>query len=290
MGVLYEHWRPDLNECFYVGVSWAAEKSRPYAMKNRNINHLKIQKELAAKGLQPEIRLVECSHLSFTELEQFETLQIAYWRNLIGNRLVNLLPGGNCFTSALGKIIQNRPEVLEKNRAAQKIVSSRPDVIQRRVEGSKKTRKARTPERIEEVRLSYQKAQNDPLTKAKRKETDSLPEVRAKRSAAQQNPETNKKRSANIKKALSSMTQEEKDRLFEKRSRAQKIAKNDPEYKRKNVETQKIIQLEVQNRPEVKAKKSASLILVASKRTPEQRSAMTKKGWETRRRNALKDK
>jgi hypothetical protein len=94
MGVLYEHWRPDLNECFYVGVSWTQEDTRPYTMKDRNYRHMNVQEELATKGLSPEVRLVECSHLSREDLGEFERLQIDYWRDLIGDRLTNIAKGG----------------------------------------------------------------------------------------------------------------------------------------------------------------------------------------------------
>jgi hypothetical protein len=94
MGVLYEHWRPDLNECFYVGISWAAEDARPWEMDGRNDDHISIQNELNEKGIFPEVRLVECEHLSRRELGALEILQIAYWRDLIGDRLVNKTLGG----------------------------------------------------------------------------------------------------------------------------------------------------------------------------------------------------
>jgi hypothetical protein len=94
MGVLYEHWRPDLNECFYVGISWAHEDARPWEMNDRGDDHILVQNELNEKGLCPEIRLVECEHLTRRELGAFEILQIAYWRDLIGDRLVNKTLGG----------------------------------------------------------------------------------------------------------------------------------------------------------------------------------------------------
>ena len=94
MGVLYEHWRTDLNECFYVGASWTNEDDRPYEMKDRGSDHVKIQNEIKDNGASIEVRLIECSHLSDDELDEFETLQIAYWKDLIGDRLVNKAKGG----------------------------------------------------------------------------------------------------------------------------------------------------------------------------------------------------
>lgn len=93
MGVLYEHWRPDLNECFYVGASWANEKKRPYEMFDRNPWHLAVQEELSAKGLEPEVR-IQAWDMPKKELLELEPLQIAYWKELIGDRLTNVAKGG----------------------------------------------------------------------------------------------------------------------------------------------------------------------------------------------------
>jgi hypothetical protein len=66
-------------------------------MDGRNYRHIEVQKELAEKGLSPEVRLVECAHLSKDELGEFERLQISYWKNLIGKRLTNIGHGGAGF-------------------------------------------------------------------------------------------------------------------------------------------------------------------------------------------------
>jgi hypothetical protein len=63
-------------------------------MDGRNYRHIEVQKELAEKGLSPEVRLVECAHLSREDLGVFERLQIDYWRDLIGERLTNMAKGG----------------------------------------------------------------------------------------------------------------------------------------------------------------------------------------------------
>jgi hypothetical protein len=93
MGILYEHWRTDTNECFYVGASWVNPETRPYEM-NRSGEHLRVQEEVKAAGGSVEVRLIECSHLSDDELDELETLQISYWKDLIGERLVNKSKGG----------------------------------------------------------------------------------------------------------------------------------------------------------------------------------------------------
>lgn len=95
MAVLYEHWRNDLNECFYVGISWSQEDKRPYDMYGREKNHLKVQEELKEKGLFPEIRIqATIDWMTKEELGELERSQIKYWKDLIGDRLTNISPGG----------------------------------------------------------------------------------------------------------------------------------------------------------------------------------------------------
>jgi hypothetical protein len=62
--------------------------------QSRSDDHLRIQKEIKAAGGSVEVRLIECAHLSDEELDELETLQIAYWKDLIGDRLVNKAKGG----------------------------------------------------------------------------------------------------------------------------------------------------------------------------------------------------
>lgn len=94
MGVIYEHWRPDLNECFYIGISWSAEDVRPYNMRHRNEKHLAVQRELNNLGLSPEVRVHEFKEIPLDCLGNLETLMIAHWRAHIGDRLTNITPGG----------------------------------------------------------------------------------------------------------------------------------------------------------------------------------------------------
>ena len=96
MGVLYEHWDPIINECFYVGASWTDEDLRPYDFSPRNKlgNYDKRVEQIRSLGKEPEVRLIECSHLSDEELDELEILQIAYWKDLIGDRLTNVAKGG----------------------------------------------------------------------------------------------------------------------------------------------------------------------------------------------------
>lgn len=94
MGVLYEHWRTDLNECFYVGISWQNPDTRPHELDNRSDDHIELQAQIKSARGSVEVRLVECSQLTRKELCELEKMQIAYWKYLIGYRLVNGTLGG----------------------------------------------------------------------------------------------------------------------------------------------------------------------------------------------------
>jgi hypothetical protein len=94
MPVLYEHWRPDLNECFYIGISWAQEETRPYDMGSRNYRHVIVQEELKSKQINIEIRIQKFADITLEKLCNLEKLMIAHWKQYIGNRLTNLTKGG----------------------------------------------------------------------------------------------------------------------------------------------------------------------------------------------------
>jgi hypothetical protein len=94
MPVLYEHWRPDTNECFYIGISWAMEETRPYEMKDRNYRHFEVQKELYSKNMAVEVRVQKFESIEKEKLQNIEILMIAHWRQYIGKKLTNIHKGG----------------------------------------------------------------------------------------------------------------------------------------------------------------------------------------------------
>jgi hypothetical protein len=86
---VYEHWRLDRDECFYVG---KGKGSRAYSMKNRNKHHQAICAKLSRIGSAFEVKIV-ASGLSEQEAFVLECEQIAFWRNA-GCDLTNLTNGG----------------------------------------------------------------------------------------------------------------------------------------------------------------------------------------------------
>jgi len=86
---VYEHWRTDKNECFYVGKGTG---NRAYKMKDRNIFHKAIQQKLSNLGLAIEIKII-FGGLSEQEAFDIEIARIVFWR-ADGADLANLTDGG----------------------------------------------------------------------------------------------------------------------------------------------------------------------------------------------------
>ena len=88
---VYEHWRPDLNQCFYVG---KGNTRRPFAFSKRarTAAHHKVQEELRKAGLSIEVRVIRTTQ-SDAEAASLEVERIAFWR-ASGAPLVNMTEGG----------------------------------------------------------------------------------------------------------------------------------------------------------------------------------------------------
>lgn len=87
---VYEHWRPDRGECFYVGKGKA---QRAHNMRQRNRYHKFVQKKLNRLGLCVEVKIV-ADGLEESEAFGLERERIAFWR-ADGADLVNLTDGGD---------------------------------------------------------------------------------------------------------------------------------------------------------------------------------------------------
>jgi len=86
---VYEHWRLDRDECFYVG---KGQGGRAYVMKNRNRHHAAIQAKVAREGSAIEVRIV-ATCLIEQEAFDLECERIRFWRNA-GIDLANMTDGG----------------------------------------------------------------------------------------------------------------------------------------------------------------------------------------------------
>lgn len=86
---VYEHWRTDRDECFYVGKGMG---SRAYKMNCRNRHHKAIQAKVIREGCAIEVRIV-ASALTEEEAFTLEIERIAFWRSK-NIDLANLTNGG----------------------------------------------------------------------------------------------------------------------------------------------------------------------------------------------------
>jgi len=87
---LYEHWRPDRGEPFYVG--YGSGRRANVLLRGRNRNHLGIQAKLSNLGMCVEVRIV-ASGLTLQDALSKEVALIAYWRAM-GMDLANISKGG----------------------------------------------------------------------------------------------------------------------------------------------------------------------------------------------------
>ena len=87
---VYEHWRPDTAQCFYVG---KGKLKRAFLLRRRdNLHHRRIVDKLARGGLKVEVRII-ANYLSEGGAFAIEIDRIAFWAAL-GVRLANNTSGG----------------------------------------------------------------------------------------------------------------------------------------------------------------------------------------------------
>lgn len=97
---VYEHWRPDRDECFYVGEGHGARANT--LGKSRNRHHRAIQAKLSRMGMCVEVRLVR-EGLVKDDARLLEIERIAFWR-ANGIAIVNMNAGGLGGTSPTAEV------------------------------------------------------------------------------------------------------------------------------------------------------------------------------------------
>jgi hypothetical protein len=120
---VYEHWRLDRDECFYVGKGM---KNRAYKMRDRNAHHQAIMAKLSREGSGMEVRMV-ATGLTEDEAFSFEIERIAFWRGL-GFDLANQTHGGD---GVSGLKMSNKAKA--KMSAAKIGKKQDPDAVARRI-------------------------------------------------------------------------------------------------------------------------------------------------------------
>lgn len=87
---VYEHWRPDTDQCFHVG---KGTRRRPWQASGRNRRHKGIQTKLRKNGIEFEVRII-VDGLTDEQAKKLEMERIRYWREL-GVDLANYTDGGD---------------------------------------------------------------------------------------------------------------------------------------------------------------------------------------------------
>ena len=107
---IYEHWRPDKNEPFYVG---KGRGRRAWSTKPRNPYYDNVVRKLATDGLCVEVKLV-VGELAAQQAYDLEIERIAFWRNA-GIRLTNMTAGGEGMLEPTDEL-RSRLSVISKSR------------------------------------------------------------------------------------------------------------------------------------------------------------------------------
>jgi hypothetical protein len=192
---LYLHLEEDTDEPFYVGMGDTA--TRPWDMDARSLDH---KERVEEHGVRVELTPVQ---LSWSIAGWWEKRWIKAFRDA-GYDLVNIADGGDGLSSRAAKEINSRPEVRAKHRETQ----SRPDVKARKSAGLKKAW-AEKPQDQKEIE---QQTRTAAVIAA-----HSRPEVKANTILGQNRPETIAKKRANTIAQFENYTQEDIDRMTEKR-------------------------------------------------------------------------
>jgi hypothetical protein len=120
---VYEHWRLDRDECFYVG---KGKGSRAYKMRDRNRFHTAIVQKIQRDGFAVEVKIVS---FGLTEEDAFalEKERISFWRNA-GADLANATNGGDGVSG-----LKMSAEARLKMRNAKLGTKQSPEMIQKRI-------------------------------------------------------------------------------------------------------------------------------------------------------------
>ena len=194
---VYEHWRLDRDECFYVG---KGHGGRAYKRSGRNSHWTNIVAKLERIGSGYEIRLV-ATNLSEEEAFAIERERIAFWRDIVD--LANMSDGGEGLANPTEEI---RIKISAAHKG--KIVSEETK-SKLRIARSKRETLDATREKLRQARIG--KNHSD--------------ETRAKQSRSQIGKNKGKIRTEEQKKYLSEINSGEKNAFFGKKHSEETRAK-----------------------------------------------------------------
>jgi hypothetical protein len=150
---VYEHWRPDLDVCFYVGKGCGP---RAYRLQRNRIYDAVVE-DLKSAGMCVEVRMV-ASGLSEAAAFKIEVERIAFWRG-VGIELSNRTDGGegwSGFVRPLGiRLSEQAKRKVSEARKGMKFSDEHREKLAQRKIGIK--RPPFTPETIAKMRAAAQR-------------------------------------------------------------------------------------------------------------------------------------
>jgi len=139
---VYEHWRPDVNEPFYVGKG-CGQRAYKFGIKGqRNLHHQAVEIKLRRLNLKIEVKIV-ARFATAQEAYAYEMERIAHWRAL-GMELVNRTVGGD----GLRDPSPETRALISKWHKGRKLS----DETRAKMRASQAKRPPQTPEQIEKAR------------------------------------------------------------------------------------------------------------------------------------------
>jgi len=112
---VYEHWRTDRDECFYVG---KGKGKRAYNMSLRNPHHKAVQNKVIREGFAIEVKIV-ASGLTEDAAFKLEMERIAFWRSAKID-LTNMTFGGEGISNPSEEVRSKISNALKNNNNGSK--------------------------------------------------------------------------------------------------------------------------------------------------------------------------
>jgi hypothetical protein len=254
---VYEHWRPDKNVCFYVGMGCGRRAQQLYDT-GRNRHHIRIRNKLERLGMRIDIRIIN-SGLTRQEAFTREIERIAYWK-AIGIKLCNLNAGGE----GSHDISMETRELMRQRKLGKKASEETKAKMSVSVKAA-----LLSPEINKKLRAALKEACNTPEGKARAskhfKELVRTPEHCAKISSAM----TGKKLSPEHaeKARLASLGRKQSHEEIERRRAANTGKKRSPAF------CQQMKELQAKRTPEQRAAHSERTRQMNLNRSPEEKEA-----------------
>lgn len=160
---VYEHWRLDRDECFYVGKGTGR---RAYVFKGRNKYHAAICLKLSRIGSAFEIRIV-ASGLTEEEAFQLEINRINFWRQS-NVELANLAKGGKGGLAGYALPEEHKKKISQTLKGVKK-----PEGFGEKLSHALKGRKASLEQRAK-LSLAHKGKKRGPISEATKQKLSAL--------------------------------------------------------------------------------------------------------------------